>query len=122
MNRFRLFTVASILMFALPAVAQPATTQAHRPAKDEHGQGAMPSVDRHLKVLAEKLDLNADQQVKAKPILQEMQDATQKLLQDESISLGERHAKVKAQREKADKKLREILNDEQKKKLDQFEQ
>jgi hypothetical protein len=37
------------------------------------------------------------------------------------MSQEERMGKVRASREKADKKIREILNDDQKKKLDQLE-
>ena len=43
-------------------------------------------------------------------------------MQDESMSREERLGHVRAWREKADKKIREILNDDQKKKLDQLEQ
>jgi hypothetical protein len=65
---------------------------------------------------------SADQQAKIKPILQELDDATQNLVQDESMSREERTGKVTASREKADKEIRKIRNDEQKKKLDQLEQ
>jgi hypothetical protein len=113
MNRFRLLTIGTMLMFALPVVAQQTTTK--------HSDG-VPTVEGHLKVLTEKLALTGDQQAKIKPILQEMHDATQKSMQDESMSRDERMDNVKASRYKADKKLREILNDDQKKKLDQLEQ
>ena len=82
----------------------------------------MPTVQGHLKVLTEKLALTGDQQAKIKPILQELHDATQKLVQDKSMSREERLENVRAWREKADKKIRKILNDDQKKKLDQLEQ
>jgi Spy/CpxP family protein refolding chaperone len=81
----------------------------------------VPTVEKHLKVLTEKLDLTGDQQAKIKPILQKLHDATQKLMQDESMSREERLGHVRPWREKADKKIREILNDEQKKRLDQLE-
>ena len=127
MNRSRLLAIGAMLMFGLTVVAQQAATQPDRPpdrpAKDEHGQSGVhvPTVQGHLKVLTEKLALTGDQQAKIKPILQELHDATQKLDQDESMSSEERMVKVRASREKADKKIREILNDDQKKKLDQLE-
>jgi Spy/CpxP family protein refolding chaperone len=105
--------MGTILMFALTVVAQQSTTKP--------GDG-VPTVEKHLKVLSEKLDLTGDQQAKIKPILREMHDGTQKLVQDESMTREERQDKVRACREKADKKIREILNDDQKKKLDQLEQ
>ena len=135
MNRIRLLAIGTMLMLALTVVAQQAAKQSDRPAPDrpapdlpakgEHGHGVrdgVPTLEGHLKVLSEKLDLTSDQQAKIKPILQELHDATQKLTQDESMSREERLDKVKASREKADKKIREILNDDQKKKLDQLEQ
>jgi Spy/CpxP family protein refolding chaperone len=85
-------------------------------------QGGVPTADDHLKVLTGRLDLTGDQQAKIKPILQKLYEATQKLVQDEGLSPDERLNKVRAWREKTDKKMREILNDDQKKKLDQLEQ
>jgi hypothetical protein len=72
-------------------------------------------------VLTEKLDLTGDQQARIIPILQELRDTTQKLVQDESMSREERLDHVRIWREKADKQIREILSDDQKKKLDQLE-
>jgi Spy/CpxP family protein refolding chaperone len=124
MNRIRLLAIATVLMFALGMVAQQPTSSAKGSSAGTqnggHGHG-MPSVEDHVKLLSEKLDLTADQQAKAKPIVQEMQDGMQKTMHDESLSQEERHAKLKALHETADKKFREILNDEQKKKLDQLE-
>jgi Spy/CpxP family protein refolding chaperone len=117
MNRLRLLAIATLLTLALPLAAQQASTSG-----DTQAASAMPSVEQHLKVLAEKLDLTSDQQDKAKPILQEMQDATQKYMQDESMSRDERRDYAKASRYKADRKLRLTLTDEQKKKLDQIEE
>ena len=45
----------------------------------------------------------------------------QKLVQDTSLSHEERLAKMRPQHYKADKQIREILSDDQKKKLDQLE-
>ena len=112
MNRFRLLAIGTTVIFALTVVAQQTT---------RHGDG-VPTVQGHLKLLTEKLDLTGDQQAKIKPILQELHDATQKLVQDKSMSREERLENVRAWREKADKKIRKILNDDQKKKLDQLEQ
>jgi Spy/CpxP family protein refolding chaperone len=117
MNRVRLLAIATLVTLALPLAARQASNSG-----DAQSAGAMPSVEQHLKVLGEKLELTSDQQDKAKPILQEMQDATQKYMQDESMSRDERRDYAKASRYKADRKLRQILTDEQKKKLDQIEE
>jgi Spy/CpxP family protein refolding chaperone len=120
-----------MLMFALTVVAQQTATQPDRPAPDrpvqnEHGQGGVnsgvPTAEAHLKVLTAKLDLTGDQQTKIKPILQKLHDATQKLVQNENMSREERQRKMRSYRYTADKEIREILNDDQKKKLDQLEQ
>jgi Spy/CpxP family protein refolding chaperone len=111
MNRFRRFAIGTVLIVALTA-----------PAQQTAKQGDVPTVEQQLKVLTEKLDLTGDQQARIKPILQELHDATLKLVQDKSLSREERLAKVRPQRYKADKQMREILSDDQKKKLDQYEQ
>ncbi len=114
MNRLRLLAVAAVLMFAMGAVAQQTTTP------DGHAVAVAP-VDQHLKVLSEKLALTADQQDKARPILQEMHDGSQKLEDDQSLTPDQRHEGMVPVFMKADKALREILTDEQKKKLDEME-
>jgi Spy/CpxP family protein refolding chaperone len=123
MNRFHSLAIATVMLFSLTALAQ---QNAAPPAgaKDEHAQQGthhMPPVEQHLKMLAERLELTDAQQAKARPILQEMTDANEKVMQDENTPREERMAKMHAQHMKADKQLREFLTDEQKKKLDQLE-
>ena len=109
MKPIRLVAIASALMVALTILAQP-------PA----GPGG-PTVQSHLKLLTEKLALTDAQQAKAKPILQEMDDSVRKIMQDDSLSHQEQLDKVRPCRERAGQKLRKILNDAQKLKLDQLE-
>jgi Spy/CpxP family protein refolding chaperone len=120
----RLLAIGTMLIVALTAPAQQTATRPGGTDKEEHGQrGAqdgVPTVESQLKVLTEKLDLTGDQQDKVKAILQELHDATLKFVQDKSLSHEERLAKVRPQRYKADKQIREFLTDDQKKKLDQY--
>jgi Spy/CpxP family protein refolding chaperone len=92
--------------------------------KDEHGQraatGDVPAVEQQLNVPTQRLDLTGEQQARITPILQGLHDATQKIVQDKSLSREERLAQVRPQRYKADKQIREVLSDDQKKKLDQY--
>ncbi len=118
MNRIRVFAIGTILMLTLTTVAQQATASSG--AQGESGGAS--DVEKHMTLLTEKLDLNSDQQAKVKPILQKMHDATEKALQDESMSRGERMDNVRACRYKADREVRKILSDGQKKKLDQLEE
>lgn len=115
MNRICSLALGAVLLFALSMAAQQATT-----SPDAHVAG-IPSVEGHLKALSEKLDLTADQQAKARPIMQEMHDSMQKLADDTSLTDEERMAGQKPIRAKADKKIRVFLTDDQKKKLDDLE-
>src|SRR6202041_271938 len=87
---------------------------------DAHAAAVAP-VEQHLKMLSEKLGLTADQQDKARPILQEMHDGSQKLEDDQSLTPDQRHEGMVPVFMKADKALREFLTDDQKKKLDDLE-
>jgi hypothetical protein len=90
------------------------------PGPGELGHGA-PKVEQHLKLLAGKLGLSAEQQRKAKPILQEMHDALDKIVQAGEVSSGDLQNQMKLCREQADRKLRELLDDGQKLKLNDLE-
>jgi len=123
MKRHWLQAIAVLSMFALTASAQQTTPNAGDAARGEasKAKAGPPGVEEHLKVLSEKLALSSDQQEKARPIIQEMHDATEKVMQDRSLTREERHARVRPIREKADQKLRVLLTDDQKKKLDELE-
>ena len=126
MNRFHSIAIGTILIFTLAAPAQQAATAPGAPDKNEHNQlgtqDGVPTVDEQLEVLTVKLDLTTDQQTRIKPILQGVHDATVKISQDQSLSREERLARVRPIRYKAHDQIREILNDEQKKKLEQYMQ
>ena len=118
MNRRRAITLAAAALLALPATqffAQQTETQAGPPH-------SMPSVDDHLHMLAQKLDLTQDQQDKARPIISEMQAEMQKIADDKSLTHDEYMEKTHAAFMKADKEFREFLSDAQKTKLDEMEQ
>ena len=112
MNRVKI-AIGIVMMLALAVFAQ----EAHQ---NGHGH-SMPSADQHLKMLTEKLDLTADQQAKAKPILEEMTTRAQKAMNDQSLPQDQRMQKAHETMMQSDKKLRAILTDEQKAKLDEME-
>jgi Spy/CpxP family protein refolding chaperone len=119
MNRIRVLAIGSMLLVPLAMLGQQ-TAPTSESAKGA-GQGVvLPDVGDQLKVLTRKLDLSVDQQPKVKSILQELYDASLKLMQDESASREELLSRVRPLRMNADKKIREILSDDQKKKLDQY--
>ncbi len=120
MKQIRILTIVIALLFATSAFAQ--SGQDHDDSKHQGSGQALSTVEVQLKVLTEKLSLTGDQQAKVKPILQDLHEATLKLVHDERLSYNERLDKVRPLRLNADKKIREILNDDQKNKLDQYEQ
>jgi len=122
MNRIRLIAIGAMLVVALTTVAQQPTTSASTKNASAGDHAGVPAAEGQLKFLTAKLELTGDQQEKIKPVLQDLHDATVKLVQDESMSHEERLSKVRDSRYTADKKIRAILNDDQKKKLDQVEQ
>lgn len=115
MKRIPLIAIMSISMFANSALAQ----QSAKPGREE--QDSLPPVEEQFKVLNEKLGLTAKQQAKVKPILQHLHDA-ENVMQDQTLSREQRLAKVRPQRQMADEKMRAILSDQQRKKLDECEQ
>ena len=119
MNRIRLLAIGSMLLIA-PAMLAPQTAQTGGPAKGAAQGVVLPDVGDQLKVLTQKLDLSVDQQAKVKTILQELHDASLKLMQDKSMSHEDLLSKVRPLRMNADKKIREILTNDQKKKLDLY--
>ena len=124
MDRIRLLTIGSLMMFALTAGAQQTATASagvERQKQSTMQSGADP-IEHHLKVLSEKLNLTADQENRVRPILQQMHDAMGQAEQNQSLSDNERNAQKHAAFMKADGQIREILNDDQKKTLDQLEQ
>jgi hypothetical protein len=126
MNRFHLFAFGTILIFALDVHAQQTTTRTASADKIEQSQPSMqddvPNADDQLKVLTTKLDLTDDQQTRIRPILLTLYDATVKISQDQSLSREQRLARVRPFRSKAHDQIREILNEEQKEKLEQYMQ
>ncbi|MBV8113430.1 MAG: hypothetical protein JO300_01735 [Silvibacterium sp.] len=68
------------------------------------------------------MSLTPDQEDRVRPILQEMHGSWEKAEQDQSLSDDERNTQKHAAFMKADSRMREILNDDQKKTLDQLEQ
>lgn len=80
------------------------------------------SVDDRVKMLADRLSLNDDQQTKVKSILTDSQQQQQSIRDDSSLSQDDRRSKMRSLRESTNSKIREVLNDDQKKKFDEMQQ
>jgi Spy/CpxP family protein refolding chaperone len=126
MNRFHALAFGTILIFALNVPAQqPATAPISSDTSEQvqHStQDEVPTAAEQLKFLTNKLDLTDEQQAQIKPILEGLHDATVKISEDSNLSREERLAKVRPLRYKANDQIRAILNDEQRKKLEQYMQ
>ncbi len=126
MNRFHSAAFGIILIFALNVAAQQTATAPGSAGNGKQGQlraqDNVPSADEQLKVLTTKLDLTDGQQAKIKPILQSLHDATVKISRDQSLSRDERLSRVRPLRYRAHDQIGEILNDQQRKKLEQYMQ
>ena len=125
MNRFHSLSIGAVMIFTLTAPAQQAATPSSTSDITEQGQSGVqngvPTADEQLKFLTAKLDLTPDQHDRIKPILRELYDATLKVVQDETMSHAERINGVHSARLAADKRMRVVLSDEQRNKLDQVE-
>jgi type IV pilus biogenesis protein CpaD/CtpE len=121
-NRIPLLALAAALLIAMPAAAQQGAETSGTAANNHVTQHPeMSNADAHLRILSEKLDLSADQQRKLRPIIQNMLDERQHLMQDQALSAEQREDKQRALHEKADREARKFLSQEQKKKLDDLE-
>jgi len=124
MSRIRLIAVGTLMMFALAAGAQQTTTASAGVEKENHSstQNSTDPVENHLKKLSEQLNLTLDQEDQVRPILQEMHNSMSRAEQNQSLSDDERNAQKHAAFVKADREIRPILTDDQKKTLDQLEE
>jgi hypothetical protein len=118
-------SIKTILLFIVCMFTLGAFAQQNPPAQgggDQQGRRrGMPSVEDQLKNLTEKLSLTDDQQAKIKPILEDTRGQMQKLMQDDSMSREDKMAKGRTVREAGNAKIRDILNDDQKKKFDDMQ-
>jgi periplasmic protein CpxP/Spy len=119
MKQIRLLSFLATFLFAVTALAQQ-TPPAQGSGEHKHGQmgNGMGNVDEHVKELSTKLDLTADQQAKVKAILQENHQQMQAMMKDQSLSKEDKHAKMQSMHDSVHAKVREVLNEDQKKKFD----
>jgi Spy/CpxP family protein refolding chaperone len=80
------------------------------------------SPDEELQKLDKALKLTDDQKNQIKPILEDRQQKVQSLRSDTSVSGQDRWGKMRSIREESNSKIRNLLNDDQKKKFDEMQQ
>lgn len=120
MQRRGFIAIAGMLVAALALPAQQAVSAID--SSSQKPPASQPqAVDEHMQMLSRKLDLTPEQQVKIKPVVEEMIESTTRVNNDASLTPEEKHAGMVQAMTKADHNARTYLTDDQKKKLDQLE-
>ena len=79
-----------------------------------------PTIDDQVKALSQELNLNPDQQAKTKTILEDQRSQAMTIVNDSSLQREAKIQKLQTLREGTIAKVRALLDDGQKKKLDQM--
>ena len=132
MKQIRQVILFAVCMFAVAAWSQqgqPTQGDDHQQMGQGHGHGmgqghghGMMNADEHLQMLSEKLNLTDDQKAKIKPILEQHLKDRDTIMKDQSLSMDQKHEKMKTSMDAATAKIDPILNDEQKKQFTQMMQ
>lgn len=100
--------------------AQPQEPSQQPPPPQGQAQPQPSSIDEQVKALSLELNLTADQQPKLKAILEDQRSQGMAIVNDKATSREDKVQKLHALRESTITKVREMLNDDQKKKLDEM--
>jgi Spy/CpxP family protein refolding chaperone len=86
------------------------------------GHWQPPTAEEQTARLTKLLSLTEEQQGKVKAILEEQHQQTAKMREDSSTAPEDRFAKMKEMREKVHNQIKDVLNEDQKKKFAEWEQ
>jgi hypothetical protein len=86
------------------------------------GRGHRMTPDEQLQRLDKSLKLTDDQKASIKPILEDRQKKMESLHSDTSLSREDRMSKMKSIMDESNGKIRDVLNDDQKKQFDEMQQ
>jgi Spy/CpxP family protein refolding chaperone len=120
MKRIRTVISLGIAIFAISAFAQqqPSGQGEQTPAPQAGRQ--MPTIDEQVKRLSDRISLTDDQQAKTKTILEDQRTQAQALMKDDSLAPDEKRQKFMGLRQTTISKIKDLLNDDQKKKFDAY--
>jgi len=124
MNKRLLTITGSGLLVLGVALAGVRAGAQEPPAGGEHmgQQHRMMSPDEELKRLDSRLKLTDDQKSQIKPILEDRHKKMEDLHSDTSVSPEDRRTKMRSIMEESNGKIRDALNDDQKKQFDEMQQ
>jgi periplasmic protein CpxP/Spy len=125
MKTFRIAFLAVMVGFTSLAFAQSGSMgqgEQQKPGGGHHGMGhhQMPSVDDQVNELSKKLNLSDDQKTQVRSILQDQHDKMTQLFQDNSTAPEDRRAKMREIHQNSNQKIRDLLNDDQKKQFEEY--
>jgi hypothetical protein len=124
MKRIKTIVFLGAALFALGAFAAQSQSPSQQPSQSappaagpgEHRQ--MPTIDEQVKTLTDRLTLTEDQQAKTKTILEDQHTQAQAIMKDDGLAPDEKRQKFMGVRQGTISKIRELLNDDQKKKFE----
>lgn len=108
---------AAGLTFAQPSQESQAPTPNQHAGVQHNGE----SVDQHLQMLSEKLNLTDDQEAKLKPIVQDLMQQTKAVHDDSSLSPEQKRTKMKSIHESFHDQINAVLTPEQQTKFKQMQ-
>ena len=118
----RFLTVVASGLFVLGVALGVNAQEPGPPPGGPMGQRHRLSPDEQLQRLDKSLKLNDDQKASIKPILEDRQKKMESLHSDTSLSREDRMSKTKSIMEESYGKIRDVLNDDQKKQFDEMQQ
>jgi hypothetical protein len=122
MKPISLLSLASMLLLAMLALAAQTQSGSGSGQGRSHGQGfRTPGAEEHLRLLAARLRLSENQQMRIKSILADQVAQEEAIGKDESVSPEDKVSKVRSVREATATAIRELLDDDQRKTFDEMQ-
>jgi Spy/CpxP family protein refolding chaperone len=125
MSNFRWSILPILVLLAVGLTFAQTSQDAQAPAADKHAgmhHHNAESVDQHLQMLSEKLNLTDDQKATLKPILQDHMQQIKTVREDSSLSEEQKHAKLKSIHDSMHGQINAMLTPEQQAKFKQMRQ
>jgi len=123
MSNFRWSILSMLLLCAAGLTFAQTSQDTQAPAPENHaGHYTAESVDQHLRMLSEKLNLTDDQKAKLKPILQDNMEQIKAVRENSSFSEEQKHAKLKSIHDSMHDQINAMLTPKQQAKFKQIRQ
>ena len=123
MSNTRWSILAILVLSATGLTFAQASQESQAPAPNKHAgmHHNGESVDQHLQMLSEKLNLTDDQKAKLKPILQDQMQQMKAVHTDSSLSPEQKESKMKSIHESIHDQINAVLTPEQQAKFKEMQ-